>query len=142
MLVLAAGGDGAFIEEEVWLDFLRSIGNRLSKSKLKGGRGIIVCVRDGFKCHYCGKGTDLTFDHVIPKCRGGRSGYQNVVLACYTCNQLKEDLDVDEFLIRLKEGKVKAPYRVNHVPLSAKVAESLLAKGYALENLVPAQSTL
>ena len=34
-----------------------------------------VFLRDAFSCQYCGErapAQDLTFDHVIPRCRGGR----------------------------------------------------------------------
>ncbi len=32
---------------------------------------------------------DLTFDHVVPRSRGGRTTWDNVVTACSTCNLLK-----------------------------------------------------
>jgi 5-methylcytosine-specific restriction endonuclease McrA len=30
-----------------------------------------------------------TWDHVVPRCRGGHTRWDNVVLACRTCNQKK-----------------------------------------------------
>ncbi|KAK0330808.1 hypothetical protein LTR94_031378, partial [Friedmanniomyces endolithicus] len=51
-----------------------------------------VFLRDGFACQYCGEpGTsqDLTFDHVIPRSRGGRTTWQNIVAACGPCNLKK-----------------------------------------------------
>ena len=48
-----------------------------------------VFLRDRFSCQYCGKAfvaSELTFDHVIPKSRGGRSSWTNVVAACGPCN--------------------------------------------------------
>ncbi|MCA9578129.1 MAG: HNH endonuclease [Polyangiales bacterium] len=53
-----------------------------------------VLRRDGFACQYCGhEGTakELTIDHVVPKARGGRTEWQNVVTACRPCNQRKGD---------------------------------------------------
>jgi len=41
-----------------------------------------VFLRDGFSCQYCGSTEDLTFDHVIPRSRGGRTTWENVVAAC------------------------------------------------------------
>lgn len=41
---------------------------------------------------YCGQRFpthDLTFDHVVPRCQGGRSNWQNVVAACVNCNHRK-----------------------------------------------------
>ena len=51
-----------------------------------------VFLRDHFACQYC-KGdfatNELTFDHVVPKSRGGRTSWTNVVTACSPCNLLK-----------------------------------------------------
>ena len=39
-------------------------------------------LRDRFTCQYCGSRDDLTFDHVMPRSRGGRTTWENVVTAC------------------------------------------------------------
>ncbi|OCX62290.1 HNH endonuclease [Thioclava sp. SK-1] len=44
-----------------------------------------VFLRDKFQCQYCGKrlpAKDLTFDHVVPRCKGGRSEWTNIVSCC------------------------------------------------------------
>ena len=41
-----------------------------------------VFLRDRFECQYCGSTDDLTFDHVIPRCCGGQTTWENVVAAC------------------------------------------------------------
>lgn len=43
-------------------------------------------LRDEFSCQYCGASGDLTFDHVIPRARGGVTSWENVVAACGKCN--------------------------------------------------------
>lgn len=51
-----------------------------------------VFLRDRFVCQYCGDGFpahDLTFDHVVPRSRGGRTTWSNVVTACSCCNLTK-----------------------------------------------------
>ncbi len=48
-----------------------------------------VFLRDRFTCQYCGAGNDLTFDHVIPRCCGGMTRWDNVVAACAPCNLAK-----------------------------------------------------
>ena len=48
-----------------------------------------VFLRDRFECQYCGSNEDLTFDHVVPRSRGGRTTWDNVVAACAPCNLLK-----------------------------------------------------
>ncbi len=45
-----------------------------------------VFLRDRFECQYCGSHEDLTFDHVLPKSRGGVTSWDNVVTACAPCN--------------------------------------------------------
>ena len=45
-------------------------------------------------CQYCGDGypaNELTFDHVLPRSRGGRTTWDNVVTACMICNLGKSD---------------------------------------------------
>lgn len=51
-----------------------------------------VFLRDRFACQYCGDhlpAEHLTFDHVIPRCLGGRTLWSNVVTACEPCNLRK-----------------------------------------------------
>lgn len=46
--------------------------------------------RDRYTCVYCGKySIKLTIDHVIPRSRGGKSTYDNMVTACNNCNTKK-----------------------------------------------------
>lgn len=51
-----------------------------------------VFLRDGWRCQYCGdhfRTNDLTFDHLIPRSRGGRTSWSNIVTACQACNLKK-----------------------------------------------------
>lgn len=51
-----------------------------------------VFLRDRFTCQYCGHSFpthDLTFDHVIPRSKGGPTTWENVVTACAPCNLRK-----------------------------------------------------
>jgi 5-methylcytosine-specific restriction endonuclease McrA len=51
-----------------------------------------IYLRDGCQCQYCGTKPareDLTIDHVIPRSKGGRSVWENVVVACQACNARK-----------------------------------------------------
>ena len=48
-----------------------------------------VFLRDKFTCQYCGDKKDLTFDHLLPKSRGGVTGWENVITSCSTCNVKK-----------------------------------------------------
>ncbi|HKN29871.1 MAG TPA: HNH endonuclease [Roseiarcus sp.] len=50
-----------------------------------------VFLRDRFTCQYCGEREELTFDHVVPRCKGGVTTWENVVAACSACNLKKAD---------------------------------------------------
>ena len=55
-----------------------------------------VFLRDRFSCQYCGAKEDLTFDHLIPRSRGGQTRWDNVVAACAPCNLDKGGAMPDE----------------------------------------------
>ena len=62
------------------------------KSMLIGNRAVYR--RDNYTCQYCGKkcNTDeLSLDHIVPRCRGGKTSWTNVVTSCVPCNQRKAD---------------------------------------------------
>ena len=55
-----------------------------------------VFLRDRFSCQYCGDRDDLTFDHLLPRSRGGHTTWDNVVAACSPCNLRKGSLTPSE----------------------------------------------
>lgn len=62
--------------------------NRRRKKISKGTRAAVIA-RDGLACRYCAtplQRADVTLDHVIPCRVGGRSGADNLVVACFPCN--------------------------------------------------------
>ena len=64
------------------------------KKRIKFSRQNVLA-RDKFQCQYCGAhGRDvvLTFDHVVPRSQGGRTEWENIVMACQACNARKADL--------------------------------------------------
>ena len=48
-----------------------------------------VFLRDKFMCQYCGSKKELTFDHLLPRSKGGKTDWRNVVTACSSCNVKK-----------------------------------------------------
>jgi 5-methylcytosine-specific restriction endonuclease McrA len=62
-----------------------------------------VFARDGGRCAYCG-GAAATIDHVVPRSRGGRHEWDNVVAACHRCNHVKGDRHVGELGWRLRHA--------------------------------------
>ncbi len=59
-------------------------------------------LRDEFSCQYCGASSELTFDHVVPRSRGGRTSWDNVVAACSACNLRKGARILSECGLSLK----------------------------------------
>ena len=70
-----------------------------------------IMKRDRNVCQYCGTKSDLTLDHVMPKSRGGRDSWENLVTACNTCNVKKGNRTPEEAGMPLK---IK-PYRPIHI---------------------------
>src|SRR5262245_60967993 len=59
----------------------------------------IVYLRDRYTCQYCQRHlpeSELTFDHVVPRSRGGRKTFANIVTACRPCNARKGHRTCDE----------------------------------------------
>lgn len=52
-----------------------------------------VLLRDDYTCQYCGIRADgpMTVDHVVPRCAGGSSAWENLVCACLDCNNRKNN---------------------------------------------------
>ena len=60
-------------------------------------------LRDEFRCQYCGAKGDLTFDHVVPRARGGITSWENVVAACSKCNLKKGSKSLRESGLSLRK---------------------------------------
>lgn len=71
-----------------------------------------IFIRDGHTCVYCGNEnpSDMTIDHVMPKSRGGRDTWENLVCACYRCNHKKADRTPEEaeMILSIKPGNPQA----------------------------------
>lgn len=78
------------------LNFVRY---RLKAVKIKRER---IYKRDGWKCVYCENKKNLTIDHVIPKSRGGKNTWSNLVTCCNSCNARKGDKTPEESGMVLK----------------------------------------
>jgi len=62
-----------------------------------------VFLRDHFTCQYCGiKTRDLTLDHVIPRHKGGKHTWENLVSACRSCNHRKGGKFLEEARMPLR----------------------------------------
>jgi 5-methylcytosine-specific restriction endonuclease McrA len=74
-----------------------------------------IYLRDKLTCQYCGKKfqrSDLNLDHVIPRSRGGRTTWENIVCSCVACNLKKGGRTPSEASMRL----LKRPSRPKWSP--------------------------
>jgi len=63
-----------------------------------------IFARDDHTCQYCGKTLArrlLNLDHVVPRSRGGRTNWLNIVTSCIRCNFKKGGRTPDEANMRL-----------------------------------------
>jgi len=67
-----------------------------------------IIKRDNYECQYCGSKSHLTVDHVVPRSKGGKNTWENLVACCETCNVQKGDRDLDKIDMKLK-SKPKKP---------------------------------
>jgi 5-methylcytosine-specific restriction endonuclease McrA len=100
---------------------LRSF-DRLPITEIKFNRENVF-IRDNYTCQYTGKrckASDLTLDHVIPRERGGRTSWENIVTCRREINSLKANRLPHEAGLQL----VRKPVRPKWRPFSAVVASS------------------
>ena len=74
---------------EMNLPSVIALKNFIQPSKQPNFTRFNVFLRDKFTCQYCGDKKDLTFDHLLPKSKGGLTNWENVVTACSVCNVKK-----------------------------------------------------
>ena len=92
--------------------YIRPRGQLVSKKNIH--------LRDNHTCLYCGRkfpSSELTLDHVMPQSRGGKSTWENLVTACKSCNQTKDDSTPEE---------AEMPLRHRIIPSTVHTARGLL----------------
>ena len=88
---------------------------RRPRKRVKFNRTNILA-RDRWKCQYCGQQfnmKELTYDHVVPRSRGGTTCWENIVTCCIFCNAKKGNKTPQEANLKLK----KRPTRPDWVPI-------------------------
>lgn len=74
-----------------------------------------IWARDRGRCQYCNMQVpraSYTYDHVLPKSRGGKTSWENIVTACAECNGRKKDQTPQEARMKLKT----LPIKPDHLP--------------------------
>jgi len=82
---------------------------RKPKSPVKFSRQNIYA-RDKYRCQYCGEkfsSEELTYDHVVPRSRGGKTEWENIVTCCVDCNRRKGGRTPSEAGMKLIRKPVK-----------------------------------
>ena len=69
-----------------------------------------ILIRDNFKCVYCDSNKNLTLDHLIPKSKGGKNDWLNLVTCCDSCNKKKGDKSPEESKMTLLRKPFKPSY--------------------------------
>ena len=93
---------------------LLQIYDRIPHAKVRFSRHNIYS-RDNNTCQYCGQQltrSELNLDHVVPRSRGGRTTWDNVVCCCVDCNVRKGARSPDQAGLRL----LKIPTRPRWTP--------------------------
>jgi 5-methylcytosine-specific restriction endonuclease McrA len=82
--------------------------DKLPKKEVKFSRRNVF-ERDRFTCQYCGIRFDhqsLNIDHVVPRDKGGKNTWENVVCSCFPCNTRKGNrLPADIQMFPINEPK-------------------------------------
>jgi len=95
---------------------LLQVFDRLPRARVRFSRQNIY-LRDESTCQYCGKRfprSQLNLDHVIPKSRGGRTTWENIVCSCVRCNLAKGGQTPSEAGMRL----MRVPKRPTWTPFT------------------------
>ncbi len=88
--------------------------DRVPKRRVRFSR-FNIYTRDRNTCQYCGQTfprSELNLDHVVPRSRGGRSTWENVVCSCHECNRKKGGRTPEEAGMKL----LRSPRRPEWTP--------------------------
>jgi 5-methylcytosine-specific restriction endonuclease McrA len=89
--------------------------------------------RDNNTCQYCGrrKGSEeLSVDHVVPRCQGGLTTWENIVVACTECNARKAGRTPDQAGMKLLSNPVRPKYNFYTGEIRIKSWEAFLGEAY------------
>lgn len=82
-----------------------------------------VYKRDGYQCVYCSRRESLTLDHVLPRSRGGKDSWHNLVTACQRCNTEKGDRTPEEAEMRMAHKPFRPSFIMYLREFNGKVRE-------------------
>lgn len=107
--------------------------DRMPSRKIHYNRRTIY-LRDNNQCQYCFAKEDLSLDHIIPRCQGGLTNWENVVVACTKCNMRKAGRTPQEAGMHLLKKPMKPKSNILTTSVRVKSWEHFLGTLYwALE---------
>jgi 5-methylcytosine-specific restriction endonuclease McrA len=92
--IMSASGEKFHVPKVVVLKRYIKLPDRMYRPNRRN-----IFLRDNYSCMYCKKQLDtheLSVDHIVPKSRGGKETWDNLVTACKPCNCLKGDRTPEE----------------------------------------------
>ena len=87
-----------------------------------------IFARDRWTCQYCGERhpvEHLTQDHILPRSRGGKTSWENVVTCCVECNSSKANRTPEQAGMKLRAPPQRPgwlPMFVVHLGVNAPAA--------------------
>ena len=100
--ILSAGGEYYYVPKVAHVKKYVRLRKRTTPTK----RGVLL--RDSYACQYCGAmDAKMTIDHVLPKSRGGKETWENLVCACVACNNFKANRTPEEAGLGLRRPPTK-----------------------------------
>ena len=89
--------------------FVQTVARALQRRSVAFNRRNVY-LRDRGRCQYCGDrvpSNGFDFEHVVPKAQGGRTTWENIVVACLPCNQRKGSRTPADAGMRLRSKPVR-----------------------------------
>jgi 5-methylcytosine-specific restriction endonuclease McrA len=93
------------------------------KTRVENPSRAMIYKRDDHQCQYCGSHKNLTIDHVIPRSKGGKDTWENLVACCASCNIKKGSKYLHETNMMIRRKPVAPINRVIFELQKSKVDE-------------------
>lgn len=114
----ATAGTGQLVFKVPEIILLTRCDRNLHQQRVNFNRKTIY-KRDGHRCQYCGckpGDGELSIDHVLPRCQGGKTTWENCVLACVACNAQKEGRTPEQAFKNRKNWIGPSPMKLLSIP--------------------------
>lgn len=125
--VIPLSGINLLIPDAIVCTEYRGFGVKMNDRRKPKFSRTNLYARDRCRCQFCGKKflpEELTMDHVIPKSKGGKVTWTNIVLACSECNLRKSNKTLAESGMKL----LRAPFEPTAEDLKRSPVDKILRR--------------